>query len=81
MYGKKRIVLEKNHHWVFQKGGKSSHCIGFWYQDEDKFYADLKSPDQEWSMVKRAELGNQRFGGFSRVSELRKAVAVLRGVM
>ena len=87
MYGKKRIVLSDRvvvltdggvGKRVYQKGSDgpygSSHPLGFWYQRDGKFYADLKTPAQEYKALKFSELGTKGFGGTDTKAELRDAI-------
>ena len=87
MYGKKRIVMKsanaRGHQMVVQCGSDGPHGsyndLGVWYQKDGKFYADLKSEDQEYKMLMVADLGIKAFGGVSTKAALRAAIQKHRG--
>ena len=84
MYGKKRIVLSKRPardtgaQQIYQKGNKSSAPIGVWYQQDGRYYANLRSAEQRYKLISSRELAIKGFGGCSTVTELRDAIRDLR---
>jgi hypothetical protein len=87
MYGKKRIVLRKanrrGHQMVTQMGSDGPHGsyndLGVWYLKDGKYYADLKSDDQEYQLLMVVDLAVKAFGGVNSKAELRNAIAARRG--
>lgn len=88
MYGKQRIILKganaRGHQKVVQAGsssgqGGSYHELGVWYQEGGRFFADLKSEEQEYQLLAVRDLGVKRFGGVATKTELRAAIAKHRG--
>jgi hypothetical protein len=87
MYGKKRIILSSkiaaHTGWkkVYQKGGKSSNCIGVWYRDQmGSYYADLRSPEQEYKALSSRDFDIKGFGCCPTQKALREKIAALRGI-
>ena len=80
MYGKKRVVLSPKvrticgRKLVSVKGGGGSHPIGFWYETDGRFYADLKSDEQWYQLVNNHTIANKGLGGFATQAELRTFV-------
>jgi hypothetical protein len=81
MYGKKRVVLSpktvtsQGHKPVAITGGRGHHPIGFWYQKDGKFYADLTSIDQ-WHKagINIHNIANKGLGGVPTQKALRAFV-------
>jgi hypothetical protein len=74
MYDKRRVVLSQ-HGLVSISGGKCYFPIGFYfYGDDGKLYADLKSPDQWYRLVNRETIANKRLGGCATRQALREFV-------
>ena len=86
MYGKRRIVLSNRiaahtgKAMVYQKGSRGPDCggssanIGVWYQQNGRFYADLRSTDQEYLALSTRDLAIKGFGGCATKLELRNAI-------
>ena len=80
MYGRQRVVLSSKTVTTSGKkivsvtGGRSHHPIGFWYEIDGKFYADLKSSDQWYQAVNSETIANKGRGGVPTKQALRKMV-------
>jgi len=77
MYGKRRVVLSTRPvtitglKVVSVTGGRSHHPVGFWYERDGKYFADLKSAEQWWQQVNNRTIAIKGVGGFSTKTALR----------
>ena len=85
IFSRARIVLELPKHlaqgtdggWVTVARSKGRHPIGMWYRVGELYFADLRSPEQEYGRITFSEVGLNRVGGYATRAALRDAVAAI----
>ena len=69
-----RVVTTTGLRLVSVAGRKGSHPLGFWYERDGKYYADLKSGEQWYQLVNNHTIANKGLGGTATKQELRDFV-------
>lgn len=81
MYGKRRVVLKSKPvtvsglRVIVVAGNKSHHPIGFWYEHNGRYYADLRSAEQAYQAgINNENIAHKGLGGVSTKEALRELV-------